>query len=176
MYQTYRSLYCLALIFGCSIGSALVGGEVDETVAGTPFIGTWRVTSATNTVIVDIKPGGEALFILIQRGSNAVEKVSWNSMAGGIVVDSLPRFRFWAGRTQAEVRAEMEPLPAAMTEASLQQFPLAFFMHRVDARRADSRAVRERSLPPHWADESLPAEWDQAAGQRRVENPSPPLP
>jgi hypothetical protein len=61
----------------------------------------------------------------------------------------------------------MEPLPPEATESTLQQFPLTFFMRRID----EKRAVPERNLPNGWSEANLPSEWDQTAGRRREVTP-----
>jgi hypothetical protein len=156
----------LVLIYGGLLASAARGSDLAALREDVSFIGTWRVTSATNSVVLDIKPEGRALVILIQRGSHAVDSASWTPMDGGILVESIPRFRLWEGRTAEESRVEMEPLPPSLTDESMQQFPLAFFMHRVGTKRSDARLLPQRELPPHWTDAQLPPEWDQTAGQR----------
>lgn len=168
MHAINASRFGLALILSGLLAGGTGASDIAAGAAGTSFIGTWRVTSATTSVILDIKPEGRALFILIQRGSHGIDHATWTPMDGGILVESLPRFRFWAGRTAEEARVEMEPLPTALTNESMQQFPLAFFMHRVGGRRSDARVLPERDLPTHWANEHLPPEWDQTAGQRRL--------
>ena len=162
------TLLSIPVIAIAAIGT---GKEPDKNLA-THFIGTWHVTSATNSFILSIKPEGEALQILIQKGSHGIDNVTWKPVAGGILVENRPRFRFWKGRHRNEARVEMEPLPPEMTEASLQQFPLAFFMKRVDEKRSFSKSLQERSLPAGWTDATLPTEWDQSAGRRRVVSPN----
>jgi hypothetical protein len=147
---------------------SIIGADAgdDEKIAA-DFIGTWHMTSATNSMILSIKPEGEALFILIQKGSHGIDNVTWKPVAGGILIEGAPRFRFWAGRNQTEARVAMEPLPPEATESTLQQFPLTFFMRRID----EKRAVPERNLPTGWSAATLPPEWDQTAGRRREVTP-----
>ncbi len=136
------------------------------------FVGTWHVTSGTISIVLSIKPEGEALFILIGEGSHGIDNVTWKPMAGGVLIEGLPRFRFWKGRNRSEARVAMEPLPPKATSARMQQFPLTFMMKRMDTKRNDSQAVRERKLPAGWSEAMLPAEWDETAGRRRIVTPN----
>lgn len=156
-----------SLILCSAIGA---GAEPCEDVT-VDFMGTWHVTSATNSMILSIKPEGDALFVLIQKGSYGIDNVTWKPVAGGILVEGSPRFRFWKGRDPTEARVAMELLPPEMTEASLQQFPLTFFMRQIDTERNDSKIAQERKLPPGWTEATLPTEWDQTAGRRREVGP-----
>lgn len=131
------------------------------------FVGTWRTTSATVTLLVSIHEDGTGQFVLIDDGANACEQVTWKQMPGGILVDSIPMLRFWRGRHADESRVEMEPLPAELTSRNLQQFPLAFMMRRDDGERHLPRELGQRPLPEGWTAATLPDDWDAKAGVRR---------
>ena len=131
------------------------------------FTGTWSTISGTNSVIFSIKADGEAVIFLLQDGAYNMGNVPWKPVPGGILIDGLPRFRFWKGRNRNESRVEMEALPPEMTSEDWQEFPLSFFMHRSRSKRLPKQ-LRERSLPKNWNNAKLPPEWDQTAGRRRV--------
>ncbi|QDU06671.1 hypothetical protein [Gimesia aquarii] len=118
-------------------------------------------------MIFSIKDDGEAVMILLQDGAYNMGNVAWKPVPGGILIDGLPRFRFWKGRNRNEARVEIEALPPEMTRSDWQEFPLSFFMRRAISRRLPKQ-LQERSLPKNWGNATLPPEWDQAAGRRRV--------
>ena len=130
-----------------------------------PFVGVWRTTSASITIILSIRPDGRGLFVLIDGGSNSCEQVTWKVSPGGILVESLPRFRFWKGRHANEVRAEMEPLPPELTSRNVGQFHRTFFMRR-NGQRKYPPALKNRPLPAGWNQSALPDDWDNKAGRR----------
>jgi len=101
---------------------------------------------------------------MIAGGTTSWQKVTWQNVPGGILVDSVPRFRFWQGRKDDESRVEMEPLPAELTSRSLREFPIRFFMRRDDGARPRRAIV---PLPDGWDRGSLPHNWDESAGRRR---------
>ncbi|WP_339911880.1 hypothetical protein [Symmachiella dynata] len=131
------------------------------------FIGVWHTTSATTSFLIEIKPDGEALFLLIQGGAHGIDNVTWKPLPGGLLVNGIPRLRFWKGRNKNEARVEMEPIPAEMTNAEMLQFPLRFMMRRIDEKRQLPKAYLERKLPTGWTDATLTKDWDRTAGKRR---------
>ena len=131
------------------------------------FLGTWHVTSATNSFILSIQSEGQAVFILIQKGAHGIDEVTWRPMPGGILIEGYPRFRFWKGRHPNEARVEMEPLRPELAESSLLKFPATFFMRRVNAKRQFKGSPEKRPVPEGWKKATLPAEWDKTAGKRR---------
>ncbi|MCH9653772.1 MAG: hypothetical protein K0U86_12475 [Planctomycetes bacterium] len=131
------------------------------------FTGTWSTISGTNSVIFSIKDDGEAVMFLLQSGAYNMGNVPWKRVPGGILIEGLPRFRFWKGRNRNEARVEMEALPPEMTSEDWQEFPLSFFMRRASSKRLPKQ-FHQRSLPKNWGNAKLPPEWDQSAGRRRV--------
>lgn len=162
-----RSCLAVLTILASLTAAATIGsGQETDRNDGSEFVGTWHVTSATTSVLLIIQPDGRATFILIQKGSHGIDNVTWKPLAGGILVEGLPRFRFWKGRNRMEARVEMEPLPPELTDASMQEFPQTFFMRRV-GQRTFSGPITKRELPAGWADGTLPTGWDEKAGRRR---------
>lgn len=145
----------------------IADAKADDDVSAS-FIGTWHVTSATSSVILSIGPKGQASSILIDKGAYGIDSVTWKSVPGGILVEGLPRFRFWKGGNPQQARVAMEPLPPEVTSASWQEFPLTFFMSRIETKPENAKSTPERKLPAGWNDATLPAEWDETAGRRRV--------
>ena len=139
------------------------GKKLTEDVSA-DFLGTWHVTSATNSFIISIQPEGKAVVILIQKGAHGINEVPWRPMPGGVLVGG---FRFWKGRHPNEARVEMEPLHPELTEASLLKFPTSFFMRRINSKRQDKHSLEERPVPEHWKKATLPPEWDKTAGRRK---------
>ena len=131
-----------------------------------PFVGTWHTTSGTMSIFLGIEADGGALFIWIQAGSHSYGTLRWEPLPNGLLVEGLPRFRFWKGRNANEVRVEMEPLSAEMTGPELQRFPLRFMMHRVVGNKM-SKELTRRQLPDGWKKPTLPDNWDETAGKRR---------
>jgi hypothetical protein len=129
------------------------------------FVGIWRTSSATTSVILAIRPAGKGLVLWIDGGSNSCEEVTWKEVPGGILVESIPRLRFWKGRHPGEARVEMEPLPPEWTSQAIQQFPRTFFMRR-QTDQQDRQAVKNRPLPTGWNRSTLAEEWDKSAGKR----------
>ncbi|GMW02688.1 MAG: hypothetical protein AMXMBFR84_38240 [Candidatus Hydrogenedentota bacterium] len=145
---------------------ALCAEQTSEPPAS-ELTGTWMVTAATNSFVIVIKPDGKAVVLLIQDGSHGIDNVTWKPMPGGLLIEGLPRFRFWNGRNAAEARVEMEALPFELMESSLQRFPTAFFMKRYDEGRNLGGQGASRPLAAGWDRETLPADWDEKAGQWR---------
>jgi hypothetical protein len=129
--------------------------------------GSWQVTSATNSVILSIEPGGRALIIMMKSGSFSTARAKWRPLPGGVLVESFPRFRLWPGPDNSRLRAERE-LPG-FTEASdtgWSEFPQAFFMRRIEEAQIPD-LLRNIPLPAGWEKPALDKTWDQKAGQRR---------
>ena len=167
--QTQPCLF-LPLILVAVAGSQDDAAVRDEQVAR-EFIGTWHVTSATTSVVLTVMPDRKVQFILIERGSHGIDLTTWKPIAGGILIEGLPQFRFWKGRNRSEARVEMEPLPAEATRRGVRQFPRTFFMRRIASKRRISNEVAERDFPDGWNKATLPEGWDQTAGHRRSLTP-----
>jgi hypothetical protein len=145
-----------------TIGIRSAGGVEPETA----FTGSWHVSSAVNSIVLSIEPGEKALVLLLESGSFSMARSTWKPLPGGILVESMPRFRLWAGRDQLEVRVEMD-LPAELdTSEGWRDFPGTFFMRRIEDAELP-KALRDRPLPAGWEKAALDKEWDLQAGHRR---------
>ena len=128
MIRKHKTL-ALAALLSVSVICALGAGrtadqkspdtdKADQAVAD-EFIGVWHTTSATTSFLIEIKPDGEAFFVLIQGGTHGIDNVSWKPLPGGLLVNGIPRLRFWKGRNKNEARVEMESLPPGMASAEI---------------------------------------------------------
>ena len=128
------------------------------------FVGLWSTTSAQTTFILDIRADGTCLLVYIGEGSQA-QQGTWKKLPGGILVDTLPRFRFWPGRHRLEARVEIETLPADMTSSDIREFPRSFFMRRSESNSNLVKAFATRELPANWSNATLSEDWDKTAGR-----------
>src|SRR5437764_9510325 len=114
------------------------------------FLGPWFTTSGQVSIIFSLEPGGQALVIFDENGAVTIGRHSWRSLPGGVLIDSLPRFRMWhspATSSSCEVQVEMERLSNDVEISSgIKHFPLRFCMKRV-THAALPKALVARPLP-----------------------------
>jgi hypothetical protein len=144
------------------------GAEQEKTQPKKPeawrtLIGSWHVTSGQKSLVISIEPDGKALVLSMQPGQHSIDRVSWESFHGGILLNDMPRKRLWLGRHAQELRAEIEPIPELGYDPN-KEFHQRFFMTRVNERTMPSGA-RGRAVPPKWLQEKVDDGWDAKAGK-----------
>jgi hypothetical protein len=134
-------------------------------------IGSWHTTSAQKSLVVSVRPEGQALVMFIERGQHSIDHVPWESSHGGLLLQGVPRIRLWPGRHDQELRAEIEPIPEASYDPN-KGFLRRFFMRRVQERSLP-QGWRSRPVPEGWKRETLDKAWDASAGKRPLEDGTP---
>jgi hypothetical protein len=156
----------MAMVLGFTLLLALSAQVPTQTEniadAAGSFTGTWIVTSAQTSLVLSVERGEEALVVWIHPGSHSCARPAWRSMPGGILIESVPRLRLWAGRHNDELRVELESVPQLDIDAN-EIFHDHFFVRRVGR---DTLALpRDWALPEGWSEEALPEHWDETAGR-----------
>jgi hypothetical protein len=141
--------------------------EVDE--PSTQLTGSWKATSAAYSVILSIEPSGQALVILGEKGAFSMQRTGWKPLAGGLLVEGLPRFRLWQASHNDRLRAEMHLPEGIDVSESWRAAPRAFFMQRI-REVLIPKELSDRPLPRGWEKAALDKEWDLQAGRRRPKN------
>ena len=121
MIRKHKTL-ALAALLSVSVICALGAGrtadqkspdkdKADQAVAD-EFIGVWHTTSATTSFLIEIKPDGEALFVLIQGGTHGIDDVSWKPLPGGLLVKRhSPDFDFGKAGTKTKPASKWNRFP-----------------------------------------------------------------
>jgi len=146
---------------------------VATTTVNSPFLGVWQTHFEQTFFTLIINPDQTAYFILIEGGSHQLTKVKWEPVAGGILVDSLPRFRLWKVPKDEDsvARAQMEALDPALTGSSIRRFPTSFYMkhlRRDELVRTLPIDFAKREVPAGWSNETPPEEFDAQVGIPRT--------
>ena len=111
---------------------------------------SWFVTSDEVSIMFSLLPTGGALVMFVDRGSVSIGRHLWRPLPGGVLIDSVPRFRMWEASGSCEARVEMEVLPAEVeVSGGLKSFPLKFCMRRV-THAPIPKELLERALPKGW--------------------------
>ena len=160
--KALQSIALLPLAVTAAAGEGAEQPTATDPSAG--FFGSWFTTKGTTSFVLSIEPQGGGLLLMIQNGGFHIERIKWKPMPGGVVVRGIPFLRLWAGRNSSEIRAEREDLPREATSEQTRLFPLAFFMSRATAREFPP-SVDERPMRAGWNAATLPADWDERAGQ-----------
>src|SRR5262245_53738735 len=77
------------------------------------LFGAWFVASGQVSIIISVEPGGQALVVFDERGAITIGRHLWRPLPGGLLIDTLPRFRIWHiadPGDNCEVRVQMESL------------------------------------------------------------------
>ena len=136
-----------------------------ESGAENALTGSWHTSSALNSIVLSIEPSGKALVLLLESGSFSMARSTWKPLPGGILIESMPRFRLWTGRYPLEMRVEMD-LPENIDATNgWRDFPRTFFMRRIEDAELP-KVLRDRPLPAGWEKAVLDKEWDAQAGHR----------
>lgn len=135
MKTTRRKAIIAAALAPLALDDELLLAAEDQQQPSVELLGSWHVTSATNSVILSIEQSGKALVILMQSGSFGMGRTNWKALPGGILVDSYPRFRLWAGSDPNSLRAEIEDIPkdVEVSDDGWRSFP-PFFLHEAHCR------------------------------------------
>jgi len=113
--------------------------------------GAWQVTSALNSLVLSLEPDGQALVILLEKGSFSAGRTKWKPLPGGLLVgEAILRFRLWEANETDRLRAEMELPEGIETSEGWRTFPRSFFMSRIV--QAPKELI-DRPLPPGWVGE-----------------------
>src|ERR1051325_10878221 len=86
----------------------------ETTEAEKALTGAWFVAAGQVSIIISVEPTGQALVVFDEGGAMTIGRHSWRPLPGGVMIDTLPRFRMWHTVTAAdgcEARVEMEGLP-----------------------------------------------------------------
>lgn len=159
-----------ALVATLCIAPARAETEVDQsTNAWRALIGSWQVTSAQTSLILSIEPGREVLVLWVRPGSHSMQRTSWETLPGGILVHGIPRIRLWTGRDKRsnELRAELEAIPELDFDPN-DDFHDHFFMRRIEYEAVPPQWF-VRPIPERWKRETLDEDWNETAGR----NPLP---
>lgn len=128
------------------------------------LVGSWMVTSGQKSLVISLEPDRKALVIFMQPGQFSINRVGWEPLPGGVLINDRPRKRLWLGRHDQELRAEIEPVPEAGYDPD-KEFHKSFFMRRVSDAELPP-AWSDRPIPTHWQQGTLADDWDQQAGRR----------
>jgi hypothetical protein len=166
MNTSRRQLLKLLALLPVSVGVAAEANP--ELNPAKKFLGSWLTTSAATSLVLSIEPGGQGLSLMIENGSFNINRIKWEPLGSGIIIQGFPRFRFWEGKSDDDARVEMEEIPAeAEVSRSVRQFPLSFFMRRVKHHPGPT-GLLGRPIPEAWRSVSLDPDWDKKAGRRRT--------
>ena len=66
----------------CGVRSDL--GEQDKHEGGAGLTGSWHVTSAMNSVVLSMEPGGQVLVLLLESGSFSMARTTGKTLPGGV--------------------------------------------------------------------------------------------
>ena len=123
------------------------------------LLGAWFTASGQVSIVFSLDPGGFALVLFDENGALTIGRHFWRALPGGLLIDSLPRFRMWAaGQTgsSCDVQVEMERLSEDVEVSSgIRRFPLRFCMKRVTHAPLPKELVI-RPLPNGWQEETAP--------------------
>src|SRR4051812_25934060 len=59
------------------------------------LLGPWFVTAGQVSVIISVEPSGQALVVFDENGAMTIGRHIWRPLPGGVLIDTLPRFRMW---------------------------------------------------------------------------------
>jgi len=132
-----------------------------------PLLGSWFVTAGQMSIVFSLEASGEALVLFVEGGAVTIGRHLWRPMPGGLLIDTLPRFRLWQSSGPCEVRVEMEELPQEVEVSDgFKHFPLRFCMKRV-THAPLPRELIQRPPTKGWEVEALDEDWEKKAGVRR---------
>lgn len=148
------SLTAIAALPMAARGIAAVEDPPRDATAEKALFGPWFVTAGQVSIILSVEPGGQALVVFDEKGTITIGRHVWRPLPGGLLIDTLPRFRLWHVTDSSdgcEVRVQMESLPEEIEiSTGIRNFPRRFCMKRVD----------HAPLPQALADRRLPKNWD----------------
>jgi hypothetical protein len=120
------------------------------------LMGPWFVAAGQVSIIISVESTGQALVLFDEGGAITIGRHVWRALPGGIVIDTLPRFRMWhtaAAADGCEARVEVESLPDDVeVSKGIRNFPRRFCMKRVNHAPVP-RSLAERRLPKGWEEE-----------------------
>ena len=133
-------------------------GQSTPTARTNPLLGTWTTHFEQTSLTISIEADNSAVVYWDWRGSHTCGRGTWRSLKGGLLVEGIPRFRFWHTGNNDRLLMLMEPLHPSMTGEEMMAFPTRHRMRRVKAggTTASNAALSSRPLPIGWESESPP--------------------
>lgn len=132
-----------------------------------PLLGIWSTHYQQTFITLIINRDHTAQVVLIDQG-HSIGTVPWKPAPNGLIVEGLPRFRLWHGKTNERARAQIEPLRPEWTNDTLLRFPPSFYMRKSHSNQAVLKQLATRPMPAGWNADAPPASFEQDAGRPRL--------
>ena len=124
----------------------------DEQIASR-LLGSWLDSAGQMSIVFSLEPGGQTLVLFDENGALTIGRHGWRPLPGGVLIDSVPRFRLWHSSGACEVRVEMEELSNIEISEGVRHFPRRFCMKRV-VHAPIPKELIARPLPKGWERET----------------------